>query len=155
MAIGAAKLLIKRGYTIQWYVVGEGPERVELEKQISKNGLKNVFYLVGARTNPYPYMYYADIIVQPSRYEGKSLVLDEAKIFAKPIVVTRYSSVEDQVDHGKNGLIADMTAEGLANQIEVMLTDSRKREGCINSLTQMLDNIDDQVGYYCRVLMGE
>ena len=62
-----------------------------------------------------------DVLVQSSRYEGKSVVLDEAKILGKPIVVTRYQTVADQIEDGKEGLITDMTAGGMAAGIQKMI----------------------------------
>lgn len=117
IAIDAAKILVDKGHKIQWLVIGEGNERSKLETQIKKNGLEKDFQMIGLRLNPYPYIKYADILVQSSRYEGKSVVLDEAKILEKQIVVTNYNSVEDQIKNGVDGLIAEMSAEGLANQI--------------------------------------
>lgn len=117
IAIDAAKILVNRGLKFQWFVIGEGNERSKLEVQIKKNGLEEYFHLIGLRLNPYPYIKYADLLVQSSRYEGKSVVLDEAKILGKQIVVTNYNSVEDQIKNKVEGLIAEMSAEGIADQI--------------------------------------
>ena len=73
--------------------------------------------LLGSRENPYPYMKQCDILVQPSRVEGKSIVLDEAKILEKPIVATKYTSVVDSLTHGVTGWIVDMTPEAVARGI--------------------------------------
>lgn len=64
-----------------------------MEKQINENGLDEIVKLIGLRANPYPYIKNADIFVMTSRYEGKSIALDEAKILCKPIVVTKYPTV--------------------------------------------------------------
>ena len=54
---------------------------------------------MGVKENPYPYIKKADIYVQPSRYEGKSIAIDEAKILKKPIVVTNFSTAKDQIEN--------------------------------------------------------
>ena len=56
---------------------------------------------LGLRANPYPYIRSCDLLVQPSRWEGKSVVLDEAKILAKPILATNYSTIKDQLKDKK------------------------------------------------------
>ena len=58
----------------------------KLEKMIEENDLQEIFILLGMKENPYPYIREADIYVQPSRFEGKSIAIDEAKILQKPIV---------------------------------------------------------------------
>lgn len=117
MAVDAATILKDRGYLFHWYVVGEGELRTSLEKQISKLSMEEYFILLGLRENPYVYLNNCNVFVQSSRYEGKSVVLDEAKILSKPIVVTNYDTVEDQICSGKEGIIVEMTPEGIAEGI--------------------------------------
>ena len=68
------------------------------------------------------------IVVHPSKFEGKSIALDEAKILAKPVVVTNFSTVKDQFENGVNATICEMDAEALANAIEDLLTNKAKRD---------------------------
>ena len=117
IAVDAAKLLQETGLDFCWLVVGDGPEKNRLQEQIAKCGLQERFLLLGSRENPYPYMKQCDILVQPSRVEGKSIVLDEAMILEKPIVATNYTSVVDSLTHGVTGWIVDMTPEAVARGI--------------------------------------
>ena len=123
----AAKILTDRNIPVCWHVYGEGVMKVKIQQYVEENGLQSVFVLEGLRSNPYPYMRKADIIVQPSRLEGKSLVLDEAKILGKAIVVTNYPSVTDQITHGKTGIITGMDPEQIADGIELLLKDDALR----------------------------
>ena len=86
--------------------------------------MADVFQLLGPKENPYPYIMNADIVVQPSRFEGKSVVLDESKILAKPIVATAYPTVVDQVSENE-GIVVDIDPIALANGIESLLQDNR------------------------------
>ncbi|MDB8558405.1 glycosyltransferase [Turicibacter sanguinis] len=123
MAIKACRILKDRGLLIKWMVVGDGSDRKTLEQLIDKYNLNHNFILVGASSNPYKYIYQADIYVQPSRFEGKSIAIDEAKILCKPMVVTNFSTVNDQVKNGIDGIIADMNELSLANSIELLIKD--------------------------------
>ena len=84
--------------------------------------------LEGLTPNPYPYMKRADLLVQPSRVEGKSIVLDEAKILGKAIVVTNYPSVYDQIEDGVTGIITGMEPEQIADGIQRVLEDAGLRK---------------------------
>ena len=124
MAIQAAGIMKKRGINFCWFVLGNGELESKLKKQISDEGVEDCFVLLGARENPYPYIKNCTVFVQPSRYEGKSVVLDEAKILAVPIVTTAYPTVGDQLEDGQEGLIAPMTSEGLAEGVLKVLEDT-------------------------------
>ncbi len=127
LAIEACKLLIDQGYRLTWTVIGEGSQRAELEALIAKYGLKDVFKLIGIRDNPYPYVKAADIYVQPSRFEGKSIAIDEAKILHKPIVLTHFTTAKDQITHERNGLIVEMTPAAVAEGIKRFIEDQALR----------------------------
>ena len=96
----------------------------QLEKWISAEGMQQQFVLEGVTSNPYPYMKAAWAIVQPSRVEGKSVVLDEAKILHKRIITTNYPSATDQLTDGVNGMIAEMTPQAVAEAILRLLDDT-------------------------------
>lgn len=128
LAVSACKILCDSGIQLCWHVYGEGVQRHNIEKMIAENGLEDIFLLEGMQPNPYPYMKKADIIVQPSRYEGKSIVLDEAKVLGKAIVVTNYPSVTDQIKDKETGLIVECIPEEIAKGIEQLLNDKAMRE---------------------------
>ncbi len=136
MALEACKKLVKKGYNIRWNIIGEGEEREKLTNLIRINRLEDHFKLLGLKANPYPYLQQADIYAQTSRFEGKSIAIDEAKILNKPIVVTNFSTAKDQIDNGLNGLIVEMNADAVADGIERLIKDKRLQGSLISNLSQ-------------------
>ncbi|MDQ6423260.1 glycosyltransferase [Paenibacillus sp. LHD-117] len=126
LAIETCARLIEDGINVRWFIIGEGEERDSLAKAIRKHKVEQHFILLGLKENPYPYIEQCDIYVQPSRYEGKSIAVDEAKILGKPIVVTDFSTVKDQIQHGLNGVIAPMNAFELASGIKELIVNRDK-----------------------------
>lgn len=126
IAIEACKILVDEGYNICWYVIGEGLERSKLEELIDKSNLNQNFKLLGLRNNPYKYLKACDIYVQPSRYEGKSVAIDEAKILCKPIIVTNFSTVYDQIENNVTGIITEMNAIKVSEALNKLLSDKNK-----------------------------
>lgn len=122
LAIDACAILVQKGYIVTWHVYGEGYLRNSLQERINKLGIQDNFVLEGIIQNPYPYMKRADIIIQTSRYEGKSLVLDEAKILGRPIISTNYPTVYDQLKDKQTGIIVEMSAESIAEGICELLS---------------------------------
>jgi glycosyltransferase involved in cell wall biosynthesis len=71
-----------------WYIIGEGPCRGQLETLIKKKHLEEQVQLLGFQKNPYPFLRCCDIYVQPSRFEGYGIAVDEARALAKPLIAT-------------------------------------------------------------------
>lgn len=122
-AHGAVIAKRELGSAFEWVVVGDGGEREKVESIIAKEDIADVFRLVGSKINPYPYMVAADVLAQPSRFEGKSVVLDEARVLGLPILATAYSSVHDQVRDGIDGKIVALSPEGIAEGIAMLVND--------------------------------
>lgn len=80
--------LIKEGHIHKIWVIGEGPEYERLEEQINNNNVNETFKLLGKRQNPYPYIKKADYFCLLSYFEGYGMVLEEAKILGKNILIT-------------------------------------------------------------------
>lgn len=134
LIIGASRLLKDKGIDFSWLLVGSMNGAEEYLAQISHSGLKENIYTLGIQSNPYAYMNRADIVVHPSRFEGKSITLDEAKILRKPIVVTNFTTVYDQFEDGVNAKICEMRPEDLAAAIRQVLDDQTLREALVKNL---------------------
>lgn len=136
MCLEAAKILKDKGYKFQWFFVGDGPSRQELEASVISLGIENEARFVGMQPNPYPYIKAADIYVQSSRFEGFGLTITEAKILGRAIVCTNFPTASNQLENGKNGIIVEMTAESIALGIEKLLKDESLRQQLMNATTK-------------------
>ena len=128
LAVTAAGRLKEKGLDFLWYFVGDGPERENLERQIRKTGLENNISITGMRENPYPFMAQCDIYVQPSYEEAQPLSVIEALLLCRPVVSTETTGGKNLVKNGKNGLLAAIDAESLAEKIWLLANDSALRE---------------------------
>ncbi len=131
IAVEAAHYLKEKNISFRWYFIGSGNERQHILDMIDKYYLQDDVILLGLKTNPYPYMRLCDVYVQPSRFEGFGLTIAEAKILGKPVVSTNFKVVYDQITNEKNGLISEMEATSLGNQIIRMITDDTLRQRII------------------------
>ncbi|NGM85592.1 glycosyltransferase [Paenibacillus sp. 7124] len=154
LAIEACKLLVNKGYDIRWNVIGSGEEKARLTRLIREHGLENHFKLLGLMTNPYSYIKHADFYVQTSRFEGKSIAIDEAKILNKPILVTNFSTAKDQIRHEHNGLIASMNPEDIARGIERLIEDRELRARLSRNLSLEKLGTEEEIDKLYR-LVGE
>ena len=139
-AIEASDILKRNGINFKWIFIGKVLEE-DLLKLIADKELDDNILLVGIQSNPYPYIGLSDIVVHPSRFEGKSIALDEAKILCKPIVVTNFSTVSDQFENGKNGTICGMSGKAVANAIIELINNPNLQDSYRTYLgTHIVDN---------------
>ncbi len=123
LAVQACKELKERWPSLCWHWVGDGNRRADIQATIQQERLESSFLLEGDQKNPYPYMKYADIYVQPSYYEAYSTTVTEAKILGKPIVTTDVGGMRDQLIDGITGIIVPVSADRIAEAIGRLLAD--------------------------------
>ncbi len=133
-------------------IIGTGELREKLEQQIAGAKVADQLILLGARENPYPYIKGCDLLIQPSRYEGKSVVLDEAKILGKPVLASNYSTVRDQIQNGKEGLIVEMNPEAISDGIIRLMEDQKLAESIRAYLSRHDYGNAHDIGKYERLL---
>ena len=132
-AVRAMKILKDRGINnIKWYVIGYGPEENKIKMLIDDLDLKEQFILLGKKTNPYPYIKQCDLYVQPSRYEGKAVTITEAQILQKPILVTNYPTAKSQITNNVDGIITELSINGIADGIKEMINNKKLTERVMN-----------------------
>ena len=154
IAILAAAILKTYKIDFKWFIIGDGTWRAKLQAMISDNNLDDNVFLLGTRENPYPYIKNCDILAQTSRYEGKSVVLDEAKILGAPILVTNYPTVSDQIE-GMEGLIVDLTPEAIAEGLKKLITDDSFRKEYSNYLLSREYGNQEEIKKYIALIEGQ
>lgn len=153
IAIPAFAALLERGYrNVRWYVLGDGNEQAHLEKLIAKHGLNGRFILLGSRDNPQPFVLEADIYVQPSRFEGFPLTLQEALILHKPCLTTNFEGVTDLLEDGKNAMIIKLSAENITNALEKLIKDEGLRERIAQGTKEIAFNFPDHTPFFYEIM---
>lgn len=109
------------GYKFQLRILGEGPERENLEQLIARLNLNKDVELCGFTNNPYPYIKAADYIVCSSRYEGLSTVVLEALILGKPVVTTPCTGMTELLGDSEFGLVVKDSPGGLAQGLQTLM----------------------------------
>lgn len=121
--IPAAKALRESGTDFVWHIVGEGSERTKLEALIADSGLESHVVLEGSKTNPYPYIKYAQLFVHPSYVESQGLTVLEAMALGVPCVVTKSRGPCEFIQDGINGLLTEQSQESLTARVLEILND--------------------------------
>lgn len=127
-AIKALALLKKQGVKAKWYALGDGDKRDELVELAQSLGVEDDFEILGIKENPYPYFKECDIYIQPSRFEGKCISMQEAMVLGKPIVATACSGNVEAIENEVNGLLVEIDENDIADGIKRLIEDSQLRQ---------------------------
>jgi colanic acid/amylovoran biosynthesis glycosyltransferase len=126
----ACALLKKEGLQFQLTIVGDGPDKMILEKAAKAGNLNDSVTFTGALGQDKVRDYYdrADLFVLASFAEGVPVVLMEAMAKEIPVISTRITGIPELIEHEQDGLLATPgDAEDLASQIRKLLNTPQKR----------------------------
>ena len=103
-----AKRIVDSGCKVRWYVIGPQGTRDEVSRflqNLGKYETHGIVVFLGERTNPYPYIARADLLVNTSISEACPYVINEAKILGTPVVCADFGSASEFIDNGSTGFI--------------------------------------------------
>jgi glycosyltransferase involved in cell wall biosynthesis len=103
------------------WLVGEGPDHIRLQRQVSRLGITADVEFFGRipREEKHCRMARAHVLLMASAREGWGLVVTEANACGTPAVVYDVPGLRDSVRHGESGLVVPPRPEALT---EGMLT---------------------------------
>ena len=120
------------GATRDWTLtlVGDGPEREALERQVLQAGLQEKVHFLGYRPDPQTFLLQAGVFVLPSRFEGMPNALLEAMAAGLAVVVTDASPGPlEVVVNGVSGLVVPSDEpSALADALDRLAADPGLRE---------------------------
>lgn len=122
-------------------IIGEGPERARLEKEIVEGGVQNVVQLCGFRENPYAYLCRANAFLLVSRDEAFPLVVGESLIVGTPVLATNCCGVGEWLDGGAYGIIMENSVDGIYEGMRQVLAEPMILEAYRKKIPQAQKNI--------------
>ncbi len=123
---------------VKWYIIGFGPDEALIKMKIAEAGMQDRVILLGKKANPYPYFKACDFYIQPSRYEGNAVTVNEALVLGKKVAVTNYATAESQIDNGVNGVIVPLENEKCAEGLKAFIEDKELQK----KITDNIENSD-------------
>ena len=151
IAIDALKILKDHGRKVRWYVLGEGELRQRLQRQIDGLGLTQDFILLGAKENPYPYYAQCDVYVHATRFEGKSIAVQEAQILGCAIIVSDCHGNREQVEDDIDGKLCKLTPESISETIAYLLDHEKIRKEFSQKASLKLSGEQENIQKYFEI----
>ncbi len=130
LLITAVESLVRQGRSIHLRLVGDGPDRQDLESAIARSGLEGHVTLEGKCNQDRVLAFYGetDLFVLASFAEGIPVVLMEAMATELPCIATWITGIPELIRHGIDGwLVPPADEEQLADTIAKLMDDPELR----------------------------
>ena len=140
--VEAMHVLMQKRTDICCHIIGDGVERLRLEKMIKEYNLENNVFLVGhvLHEEVGEYIAASDVFVRPSIAEGFGIVYLEAMACDVPVVGTPVGGIVDFLKDGETGLMCEVeNAKDLALKIEKLIDDNELVKKIVNNSRKMID----------------
>jgi len=132
LLVRAVAALVQSGRDVELDLVGDGPLRGALEREVARLDVKQQVRLLGTRDQAgvMEALRAARAFVLPSFAEGLPVAIMEAMAMARPVVSTYVAGIPELVIPGENGwLVAAGSLTGLGEALEEVLDASPERLG--------------------------
>lgn len=120
--------LQKKFPRLKLLIVGDGPEKENLHKQVREDEVKNVEF-AGYQESLEKFYKRMDIFVLPSLRDNFPLAILEAMSFGLPVIASNVGGVSEIIENGESGILVKAgDTQGLKNAIEKLLKDDKLRQ---------------------------
>jgi glycosyltransferase involved in cell wall biosynthesis len=130
----AARTVLDCGKNCHFVIVGDGPERGELESEAKRLQVEKRVIFAGIRSDISALNAAFDIFVLPSLMEGQPIALLEAMAAGKPVVATRVGDIAQMLKEGEAGyLVPPADSKSISDSILRILNhpeEAEKKGGC-------------------------
>lgn len=114
--------------SLQWIVLGDGPQRDQLLARRKTLGLGDVVLLPGHVEHPEAVLARARVMVQPSRSEGFGSSVLDALVLGVPVVASNTGGLPESLAAGGGLLVPPGDPGELARAVETLLDDQGQWE---------------------------
>lgn len=106
-------------------LVGDGPERVRIERLVQELNLAHAVSFMGEQLNFLEILQNSDVFLLPSQIESFGLAALEALSCGVPVVASRVGGIPEVVVHGETGFLHDVgDTSSMARSVVRMLLDA-------------------------------
>lgn len=127
--LNAMKKAVKQGFSKKLFIVGDGPNKKDIEKLIKELDISENVKLLGRKKNPYIWMKNSNFFVHSSKYEGFGLVIVEAMSLKKAVIVSNCKvGPKEILENGKSGKLYNVgDSDKLAELLLFLEKDFKER----------------------------
>lgn len=122
--------ILRNTEKVKLMIIGDGPDRPELEILADSLGIKDDVFFLGFQENPYKFIKRSDLFIHTCLLEGFGNVIVEAMACGVPVIATDCPYGPGEIiRNSENGILVPMDDAGaLVQKILLLLHDEKLRE---------------------------
>jgi N-acetyl-alpha-D-glucosaminyl L-malate synthase BshA len=138
-------LEVKKNIPCKLIMIGDGPERTNLEKFVRENHLTNCVIFMGKQEKVEDILAISDVFLMPSESESFGLAALEAMACGIPVVATNVGGLPEIVQNGFNGFMGSVgDIKKLAESVLEILNEENYTMFSVNAL-KTAQNFDENI----------
>lgn len=131
--LNALHLLLQRRSDWMCWLIGEGPQRPELERLTQQLNLQHHVQFLGHRQDMAALLNAADIVIIPSIHDNFPFTVMEAQVSGKPVIASDAGGIPEMIADEENGLLfIKGRADMLFEKINTLLNEDQLRKKIAN-----------------------
>lgn len=107
---------------------------------------------MGATDNPFPYYAQTDIYIHATRFEGKSIAIQEAQILGCTVLASDCNGNREQIEDGVDGLLCPLEPQAIANAILRLAADPALRKQLSSAVVKKTASVRCELDYLLALL---
>ena len=148
--INVISIAINKSHNLKAAIVGDGPDRKEIEELIEQKNIEKNVKLYGFQSNPYPILKNSKVLIMTSIYEGMPMCALEAQSLGKPIIATPVDGLKKIVKNNVNGYLSN-DDEKLSMKIVELIENNKLYENYSSESIKKFDKIND-ITLFCYTI---
>ncbi len=121
--------LLKDNIPAHFYLIGDGPQRLQLERRTAELGVSDSVTFTGYLDNPYAVLSKCDLYVNASEREGFSTAVVEALLCGTPVCAVDIGGMKELLgENNEFGIVTENDDEALYQAVRQIFTDGAFRE---------------------------
>lgn len=148
--VDTVALLVQTGINTHFFIIGgDGGQQQAIEEYIAEQNLQAHITLTGFRADIVDVLPQLDVLLFTSKEEGLGTTVLDAFAAGTPVVATRAGGIPEMIEHGQNGLLANIgDAATLAQHVQNVTTDKILRQ-------RLIQNARKTVEGFSKTIMAE
>lgn len=116
-----AQELVKHGINFKWIIIGDGDQFDAVRSTVNALHLQDQVILIGKKSNPYPYIKSADIMIHPSKVESQGLSMLEGMLLNTFVIAVKSAGAKEIIHSGENGYLVDSDPKQIAELVQKLM----------------------------------
>lgn len=133
--LNAMKKAMEQGFSKKLFIVGDGPNKKDIESLIKELDIWENVKLLGRKKNPYVWMKNSSFFVHSSKYEGFGLVVVEAMSLKKAVIVSNCKvGPKEILENGKSGKLYNVGDSDKLTELLLLLEKNIKERSLLEEI---------------------